>query len=547
MSTSLVLAKNRVESLFSDLTLRKRLTQVMSYGLTGGWFSPQLPLQVTHQETAGRALDYLPGYNLAIKPRRDSGIAFEQLRNFAQFYDLLRLVIETRKDQISAFDWSIVPIDEDADEATTPEIQAHIDEVTEFLRKPDGRVTWHGWLRSVLEDTFVLDSNVFWPVYKGTKLAKLELVDPVTIKKVIDDSGRTPEPPFEAYQQILKGVPASKYTKDELLYYQRNTRTGYIYGFGPVEQILMTVNIGLRREVSQLQYFTEGNIPEAVAGVPDSWTPENIKQFQTAWDALLSGDTGARRHLKFIPGDAAKILMLKGAEALLKSEFDEWLIRIVCYAFSVSPQAFVKQMNRATAQTANEEARQEGLFPMLDYLKDMMDDIIHRAIGYDDIQFLWNTEQDEDPATQSEIDDRYIKNGVWAIDEVRERQGLEPVGAPNMIFTPKGPVPVSMFTDGSAIDLLFQQGGSSNEEQPTEDGKPPDKGKKSGVSAKNGSGAANEDDEEGDGKEAGSKSAQKFRKALSTRRVRYSLTKTYRPSRVATRKVDPRGAPEGGA
>jgi hypothetical protein len=28
--------------------------------------------------------------------------------------------------------------------------------------------------------------------------------------------------------------------------------------------------------------------------------------------------------------------------------FDEWLARIVCYAFSVSHQAFVKQSNRST-------------------------------------------------------------------------------------------------------------------------------------------------------------------------------------------------------
>ena len=30
----------------------------------------------------------------------------------------------------------------------------------------------------------------------------------------------------------------------------------------------------------QLDYFTEGSIPDALIGVPQGWTPDQIKQFQ---------------------------------------------------------------------------------------------------------------------------------------------------------------------------------------------------------------------------------------------------------------------------
>ena len=33
----------------------------------------------------------------------------------------------------------------------------------------------------------------------------------------------------------------------------------------------MTVNIALRRQLWQLDYFTEGSIPDALIGVPQSW------------------------------------------------------------------------------------------------------------------------------------------------------------------------------------------------------------------------------------------------------------------------------------
>ena len=474
MANDLVVLKSARST--APIPLSKRLTQATTYALSGGWFSPSQPLIPQHQETAGRALDYLAGYNLATQPRRDSGIDFYQLRNFAQFYDILRIIIETRKDQISALEWSVVPSDVEAGQVIDDSTKAKIDRATQFFKSPDGRLSWSGWLRSVLEDLFVLDAICFWPVYKGNELLRLESVDPVTIKKVIDESGRTPEPPLPAYQQVLKGVPASNYTKEELLYFQRNTRNGAIYGFGPVEQILMTINIGLRREVSQLQFFTEGNIPEAIAGVPDNWTAVQIQQFQTYWDAMLEGNTGARRHLKFVPADASKIQFLRNAESTLKSDFDEWIVKIMCYAFSVSSQPFMHMMNRATAETAKEEAREEGLGPTLDFVKEICDFILSRILQLDGIEFKWQLEQDEDPQTQSTIDDLYIKNGVWSIDEVRQRMGLEAVGVGNMIWTPQGPIPVKMFADGTAVQALLQPKTSGDDGSGGGDDKPPVKG-----------------------------------------------------------------------
>jgi PAS domain-containing protein len=94
---------------------------------------------------------------------------------------------------------------------------------------------------------------------------------------VLDVTGRTPLPPDPAYQQILKGIPAVDYTADDLVYMVRNPRVWKIYGYSPVEQVITTVNIALRRQVSQLAFYTEGNVPEALGQVPDTWTPKQIR------------------------------------------------------------------------------------------------------------------------------------------------------------------------------------------------------------------------------------------------------------------------------
>ena len=61
-----------------------------------------------------------------------------------------------------------------------------------------------------------------------------------------------------------------------------------------------------------------------------------------------------------MPGGVAKTF-IQTKEPELKGVFDEWLARIVCYAFSVSHQAFVNQTNRSTGETQKEMAEEEGL------------------------------------------------------------------------------------------------------------------------------------------------------------------------------------------
>lgn len=442
------------------MSLAKRLTQAVSYGLTGGFFSPQMPLQPTEPGTAGRRFDFQAGYNISTKPRRDSGIDFATLRQFAKFYDILRILIEKRKDQISNFEWSIKPTDEAIAAAggkgaklqtngkpqkpqqdVLDELNKRAKAATEFFKFPDGRNSWSAWLRAIVEDMLVLDAITIWPVYEGNKLAKLETVDPATIKIVIDDSGRTPEPPFPAYQQVLHGVPASDYAKDELLYYMSNPATDRIYGLSKVEQILITIQIGLRREMSQLQFFTEGNVPAALAGVPDNWTSTQIETLQKAFDGMMQGDTGSRRKLWFVPGDAAKnIKQLVSEEATLKAEFDEWIIRIMCFAFGLSPQPFIKEMNRATAFTAASEARDEGLGPQLTFLKGMIDAIIKNGLKIEGVEFAWSIDQENDPTAQSNIDDMQLRSGLRSVDELRQRDGLDAIGMTPAIYLPTGPV-----------------------------------------------------------------------------------------------------------
>jgi hypothetical protein len=434
--------------------LIKRLTQrIAQRGLTGDFFSPEKPQVPLQPQTVGRRFDYPTGYNLWIQPRRDSGFLNSDLKAFARYYDLVRIIMQTRMDQVAAIDWAIVPADPKAQKSAgkvNQKDQARIDECTSFWRKPDGRLYFRGWLRAMMNDSFVMDGMVLWPVFQGKKLVGLERIDAATIKMIIDNSGRLAEPPFPAYQQIIHGVVANEYRKDELLYYMENPQNDTVYGFSRIEQAMMTIQIGMRHEVSVLQFFTEGNIPDALASVPDSWTAEQIRDFQEWWDAMLSGDTAERRHLKFIP-DAIKVLQTKPAAQLLEPAQFEWVARVLCYAFSVSAQPFIKMSSRGAqgAESSAELAQEEGLEPYLGFLEEVLTDIVQNVQGYADLKFKFQVKEDVDPGTQATVDDTEVKNGIASIDEVRDRQGKPPLGIGNMIYTPTGPIPIADILDGT--------------------------------------------------------------------------------------------------
>ena len=402
-------------------------------GGAANWFGPLDPITpLAPPEVAGRQWDYPAGYNLSTLPRPYEPITFSTLRGLADGYDLLRLVIETRKDQAARQSWSFTARDKSARSAMDAE---RIAALTRFFIRPDGIHGFADWLRILLEEVFVTDAPALYLSRdRGGRLKALMPLDGATIKPVIDPWGRPPQPYYDggkqvypaAYQQILKGYPAIDYSVRDLIYRPRNLRVNRVYGMSPVEQVVTTVNIALRRQLYLLDYFSEGNIPDSLIGVPENWTPDQIASYQKYWDAYFDGDLGRRRRAKFVPGGVAKTF-IQTKEPELKGPFDEWLARIVCFAFSISPQALTQTVNRATAETQKELAEEEGLAPILAWAKDLIDDVLASEFDAADLEFVWSTGNETDPVAQEAILSGYTSKGILTINEARAALGRAPL------------------------------------------------------------------------------------------------------------------------
>lgn len=404
------------------------------YALTGStdWFGPGSPLPPSAPaEIEGRQFQVPISYNALIQTKQE-GLNFRHLRNFAESCDIVRLLIETRKDQVCGLNWVIKPVDQNGKKPgtggkTTP-TDPRIKEITKFLRKPSKEHSWSEWLRMLLEDMFVIDApTLYVQKTRGGDLYALRPIDGATIKRIIDTHGWTPQPPDPAYQQILQGTAALSYTVDELIYKPRNPRTNKIYGYSPVEQVIVTMQLLLKRQASNLEFYDNGNLPEGFITGGKDWTPQQLKEYQDILDAMLSGNLAERRKVRVVPVDG-KYQAVK--EPALKSDYDEWLVRIACFAFNYPPTPFIKQMNRATSESSKESADEEGIQPITRWVKEMIDDIIQNRMGYDDLEFGFEDKEAQDPLERAKIDQIYVACEVLDPDEVRSEMGLPPKPKP---------------------------------------------------------------------------------------------------------------------
>jgi Phage portal protein len=402
-----------------------------------GLFSPNQPL-VPADSQRTRVWDFPVGYNLVYTPRSWEPVSFEELRALSLYY-LVAAAIETRKDQIEKFEWAIVSRDPDSPRAGADK---RIAALTEFWRHPDEKTEFASWLRVALHDLLTIDAPAFEiRRNRGGDIIGLDIVDGATMKILVDDTGRTPEPPVPAYEQVIHGRPWRLLTKDELLYAPRNRRSDHVYGFSPVEQVLLYINIGLRRAITQLHYYTTGNVPEGIITGPEGWNSSQIAEFQSWFDSVLAGNLAERNKVVWTPA-GSKYQAFKSSP--IERDFEEWLARVVCYVFSVPPTALVNQVNRATGETMQEAAVEEGNQPVMAWTKRLADRVIQLHMGHTDLEFEWQTEDPLDPEDKATMFIGLKDAGVITINQVLEQLGMDPStedGADDLMFkTGTGPV-----------------------------------------------------------------------------------------------------------
>lgn len=420
---------------------RQRLAILIAGADSGmAFFPPMQPLQPIVQPIpfagVGRPWDYPVGWNTRVIPRSGQKVGFALLREMSNF-DLVRIMISHVKEQVCSQTWSIGPLDKKAAR------DARMDKLEDLFAYPDMVHTWNDWIKELLDQVLVYDTPCVWlrPKLNGDPYS-LEIMDGSMISPKIMADGRLPPPEYgPAFQQVLHGLNAVDYIQPvpkgqpvpndptgqpypQLIYKPRFPRIDTVYGYGPIEQLLVTIQIGIRREQFFKDFYEFGSTPDLLLGTPPEWTMDQVQKFWDLWNSMLAGNLAGRRGTMMVPG---QVSVKDTKEGALTDSTDEWIIRLICFAFGLSPMPFTKMMNRASGQQHAQQQKDEGIIPYLGWVAEFINHYIRMAYGYRDVVFRWEEETESDPLQEAQRFQLYLNGKVYHPDEVRQKLGDEPM------------------------------------------------------------------------------------------------------------------------
>jgi hypothetical protein len=379
-----------------------------------------------------------------------ASVTFETLRQFAEFYPIARACINFLTTSITKLEWDIGAIEKDADVTAH---QSQIEQVKQFFKAPAGHKTrLRELLTMMVEDAEVLDAVA---LYKrrtlGGELLHLVPIDASTIKLKVNEFGGTPEPPEIAYEQWIKGKKTAEMTTDDLIYEALSVRTDSPYGRASLESLIVEVESALRGALYNLKYLEEGNDPEGFATLPEGWTIAQIKEWQTYWDALMTGNLGIRRRMRFVP-KGFEYIPSKKAEDMSFEKFELWLLDKTCAVFGVPPHeiGFSSRVYKESSETQERLGKSRGLYPLANFVKEIFDDIIQQDLGFPQLDWLWTNIDPVDEKGEAEIFKTLVTTGAKSVDEYRREKGLKEIGLGQYIMTAKGPVLVDELIAGTS-------------------------------------------------------------------------------------------------
>lgn len=399
-----------------------------------------------------RGYNFETGYNIATRPRTHERVSFETLRGLIESYDVAQICIWHKIDTLRGLRWKLLAAD-----GYSGDVTGAVDQGMQVMGKPDGIHGFRTWFGKWFYDVLAYDAA---PLYRlrnrAGKVVGLMPFDGTSLAPLLDYWGNPPQEPAEAYVQYVNGLPWNWLTRADVIYEPFRAVNNSPYGKAPIEAIMLNVNTDIRFQLHFLQRFTDGNIPEAFASAPESWSPEQIEQWQGLWDSFMYGDQARKSQIRWMPGGST---IMWSNEKDFTDAFSLFLMRKTCAAYHQVPTdlGFTETSNYSTGESQSDVQHKVGELPPMEYSEEILS-----RFFYDDlrlpIKFEWDRGEDQDDRlVQAQADDVYIKNGSVGTEEIRElRYGLpksaRPV--PRFIFSERGgPVPLNaLMAVGGDID-----------------------------------------------------------------------------------------------
>ena len=419
-------------------------------------------------DDSGRALPRKYQYQVAWNLNIDERMApWGVLRALSEQCDVIHRCIEIRAADIASKDLAFTVSDQAITKIMEEEQCGHakanqiardrysevIDGSQQFWENPyvHGDRGWAEWITEAAWNHFVYDAICVYPRFNlGKEVIGFELIDPSTIKVLLDNRGDLPHPPAPAFQQILWGFPRGEYQasstndgeffadegedgefiRDQLSYFVKNRRTWTPYGYGPVEQSIPAANLYLERQVWMRSEYTEGTIPTTFMKT-DSEELDHLKlaSLERVMNDTLTGQSAERHRIKMLP-KGFDPMFAPSIDERYKSDYDEFLIKRIASAFGVMPTQLgiiphTGLGGRGQQQGEQDQAESMSRKPTEQFLVDMINSLNHRFRGVDrSVTATFGSEDTPDnESKRAEGRQVSLYSGQKTLNDIRSEEG----------------------------------------------------------------------------------------------------------------------------
>lgn len=379
------------------------------------------------------------------QPDRDT-VQFPRLQYYGQFYNqrahqkpmpanlryfsrtiYARRGIKALTDPVTLLDWEITPC-KGVD--ISPELERQIAIVTECFKRPNNDDSFSSLLQKMIEDYCIFGAGVLEQQLGNHDIRPLFLypVDAQSIQIYPDWDGSRTQPRYLqtiGYSNVglVEGVDLRN---DEIVYILSNPSNETPYGFGPIEIAFASISrlLGVETYAGNI---TSNAIPQTLLYM-GNYNDNELRAFRHYWSNQIEG----QGQLPITSGDAEPkaIKLHAGNDEALFLKYQEFLIRTLSTAFSLSPQNFSIQgdTNRSTAEVAEDRDWDQAIKPLAALFAEYFTRrIIHAKLGFYQIEFKFVGLDREDELATAQIAEIYFKNNMITPDEQREKLGMPPM------------------------------------------------------------------------------------------------------------------------
>lgn len=337
------------------------------------------------------------------------------------------------KNAIINQDWEIRAIDGAVSLDDANEQSQRIKIATKMFEHPNNQDSFQTWCEKGLEDFLLLGSFVaeLRVTPDPDRPIKMWAVNTESMRIFMAWSEDTPDMPRYAQMTGLKGERgAILFYDDEILYIKDNESTDNPFGLGCMEVAFQSVNdfLGVQRM-------------SGMAGadqVHKTFLWWEQPQPDTAYQIL-------RRHIQNELEGQSKISIIGGAKKPevvevtpvtvddLLLPWQEMLIRMIANAFNISAMSLniTNDINKAVGQVLDDKDFRAAVVPLAKRMQSAYTRfILHRKLGWTDLEFAYVGLDDPDKETQMDLCSRMYSANAETPNGIRKAMGLAPLDSP---------------------------------------------------------------------------------------------------------------------